>query len=575
LFKLLKYLNAYKKETVLGPLLKLLEAFLELLVPLVIAAVIDNAILEKNGSYAVFMCVILILLGFVGLIFSVTAQYFAAKASAGFVKKVREVLFNHIQRFSFSQLDSVGTSTLIARLTSDINQIQNGLNLTLRLLLRSPFVVFGAMIMAFTVDFKSALVFVGVIPVLSVVVFGIMLISIPLFKKVQKCLDGVLLKTRENLSGARVIRAFSMEKQETEEFDSMSDSLENIQLFVGRISALMNPLTYVIINVAIAVLIKVGAIRVESGIITQGSVVALYNYMSQILVELIKLANLIINITKSIACGNRIEEILSTKPSLTGGSIKEIQENSPAIEFNNVSLKYSEGAEPSLSGISFKVNEGETVGIIGGTGSGKSSVINLFSYFYEATEGSVKVFGTDVRQYNTEFLRELIGMVPQKSVLFKGSIRKNIEWGKKDATDEEIYDALKISQAYDFVKEKENCLDYEVSEGGKNFSGGQRQRLCIARAIVKKPKILVLDDSSSALDFATDAALRCAIENIKEKMTVIIVSQRTSSIMKADKILVLDDGCLVGEGTHSELLENCEVYREIYNSQFEEAGTDE
>jgi len=568
LFKLIKHLKEYKKETVLGPLFKLLEAFLELLVPLVIAVVIDDAILKKDSPYAVKMCIILVLLGLAGLIFSVTAQYYAAKASAGFVKRVREVLFAHIQKLSFSQIDTMGTSTLITRLTSDINQVQNGLNLTLRLLLRSPFVVFGAMIMAFTVDFKGALVFAVVIPVLSVIVFGIMLISIPLFKKIQKCLDNVLLKTRENLSGARVIRAFSIEKKETEEFYNLSNTLESIQLFTGRISALMNPATYVIINIAIAVLIYVGAIRVESGIISQGSVVALYNYMSQILVELIKLANLIINITKSVASGNRIQEILSTEPSLTGGEVRKLRDEKTAIEFQNVFLRYSEGAEYSLSDISFSVNQGETIGIIGGTGAGKTSVINLIAYFYKATKGKVKVFGTDVKEYDTSFLREMIGIVPQHSVLFSGTVRENMKWGNKEATDEEIYKALEISQALDFIKEKENCLDYYVNQGGKNFSGGQRQRLCIARAIIKKPKILVLDDSSSALDFATDAALRKAIDGIKEQMTVVIVSQRTSSIMKADKILVLDDGECLGEGTHEELLLSSGVYREIHNSQF-------
>lgn len=568
MFKLIKHLKEYKKETVLGPLFKLLEAFLELLVPLVIAVVIDDAILKKDSPYAVKMCIILVLLGLAGLIFSVTAQYYAAKASAGFVKRVREVLFAHIQKLSFSQIDTMGTSTLITRLTSDINQVQNGLNLTLRLLLRSPFVVFGAMIMAFTVDFKGALVFAVVIPVLSVIVFGIMLISIPLFKKIQKCLDNVLLKTRENLSGARVIRAFSMEKKETEEFYNLSNTLESIQLFTGRISALMNPATYVIINIAIAVLIYVGAIRVESGIISQGSVVALYNYMSQILVELIKLANLIINITKSVASGNRIQEILSTEPSLTGGEVRKLRDEKTAIEFQNVFLRYSEGAEYSLSDISFSVNQGETIGIIGGTGAGKTSVINLIAYFYKATKGKVKVFGTDVKEYDTSFLREMIGIVPQHSVLFSGTVRENMKWGNKEATDEEIYKALEISQALDFIKEKENCLDYYVNQGGKNFSGGQRQRLCIARAIIKNPKILVLDDSSSALDFATDAALRKAIDGIKEQMTVVIVSQRTSSIMKADKILVLDDGECLGEGTHEELLLSSGVYREIHNSQF-------
>ena len=568
MFKLFKYLKNYKKETALGPFFKLFEAFLELLVPLIIAAVIDNAIIEKNKPYAAYMCGLLILLGLLGLLFSVTAQYFAAKASAGFVKKVREVLFSHVQFLSFSQLDKIGTSTIITRLTSDMNQVQNGLNLTLRLLLRSPFVVFGAMIMAFTVDFQSALVFLGVIPVLSVVVFGIMLISIPLFKKVQKCLDAVLLKTRENLSGVRVIRAFSKEKQEIEEFEALSGSLEKIQLFSGRISALMNPLTYVIINLAIVVLIKQGALRVHSGIITQGSVVALYNYMSQILVELIKLANLIINITKAVACGNRIQEILETEPDLTGGQAKSLGESDYSVEFDNVCFGYSEGAEYALSDISFTIKKGETIGIIGGTGAGKSTIINLIAYFYEAQKGSVKVFGTDVKEYNPSFLRDMIGIVPQKSVLFAGSIRENMKWGKADATDEEIYEALKIAQALDFVKEKENVLDYMISQGGSNFSGGQRQRLCIARAIVKKPKILILDDSSSALDMATDASLRKAIESIKGQMTVIIVSQRTSSIMKADNILVLDDGKLSGIGTHDELLSSCEVYREIYNSQF-------
>ena len=570
--KLLVYLKGYEKEAILGPLFKLLEASFELIVPLVMAAIIDNGVANSDKPYIMKMCMILFLLAVVGLTCSITAQYFAAKAAVGFSTKLRHALFEHIQTLSFSEMDTVGTSTLITRMTSDVNQTQNGVNLVLRLFLRSPFIVFGAMIMAFTIDFKAALIFVVTIPLLSVIVFGVMLVSIPLYKKVQAALDKVLGITRENLTGSRVIRAFNKEADETENFNASNDALTMIQLFVGKISALMNPLTYVIINGAIVVLIWTGAVRVNSGYITQGQVVALVNYMSQILVELIKLANLIININKSIACGNRIQSVFEMQSSVLDPkeavSTEKDKEGVPAAEFSHVSLTYAGAGEESLTDIDFVVQKGETVGIIGGTGSGKSSVVNMIPRFYDATGGSVKVNGVDVRDYTLKDLRSRIGMVLQKAVLFKGTIRENLLWGNENATDEELMQALTIAQAKEFVDKKEGGLDFMIEQGGKNLSGGQRQRMTIARAVVKKPEILILDDSASALDFATDAKLRMAIRDMEEKATVFIVSQRAASIMFADKIIVLDDGKIVGMGTHEELLKQCEVYQEIYYSQF-------
>ena len=562
--KLLVYLKDYIKESILGPLFKLLEALFELFVPLVIAAIIDTGIENNDIGYIVKMCLVLVLLGFVGLAFSITAQYFAAKASVGFVSKVRHVLFGHIQSLSYSELDSIGTSTLITRMTSDMNQVQNGMNLALRLLLRSPFVVFGAMIMAFTIDVPSAMIFVYVTIVLLIVVFGIMLGSIPLYKKVQQKLDSVMTVTRENLTGVRVIRAFCKEDEETEDFIRKNNELTASQKFVGRISALMNPVTYVIINLAIILLIHTGAVRVEAGILTQGAVVALYNYMSQILVELIKLANLIINITKSIACGNRIQAVLEIKPDLESGS-SSCRDGS--VEFDHVNLRYKNAGADSLSDITFTAAKGETIGIIGGTGSGKSSLVNLIPRFYDAASGEVRVGGTNVKDMDVEELREKIGVVPQKAVLFHGTIRENMQWGVTNATDDEIMEAITAAQGLDVIKAK-GGLDCEIEQGGKNLSGGQRQRLTIARALVKKPEILILDDSASALDFATDAALRKSLRELDYHPTVFIVSQRTSSIQHADKIIVLDDGAAVGIGTHDELMKNCSVYQEIYNSQF-------
>lgn len=564
---LLKYINGYKKESVLGPLFKLFEATLELTVPLVIAAIIDNGIANANRSYTVKMSLLLVLLGAVGLAFSVVAQYFAAKASVGYVTKLRYALFAHIGTLSYTEIDTLGTSTLITRMTSDTNQVQTGLNLALRLLLRSPFVVFGAMLMAFTIDVKSALTFAAVIPALSVVVFGIMLISMPLYKKVQSKLDKVLSKTRENLTGVRVIRAFCREDSEIEEFKEKNSDLTSTQKYVGKFSALMNPLTYVLINLAILWLINVGAIRVNSGILTQGMVIALYNYMSQILVELIKLANLIISITKAIASAARIQSILDVKSSQENGKENSGVGSDFAVEFSNVTLQYKNSGAPSLTDISFKVKKGDTVGIIGGTGSGKTSLINLIPRFYDATCGAVFIDGADVKTYDVEALREKIGVVPQKAVLFTGSIRENILWGNKSASDHEIMDALEIAQAKSVVLDK-GGLDFKLEQGGKNLSGGQRQRLTIARALVKNPDILILDDSASALDFATDSSLRSAIRNMAGERTVFIVSQRASSIMHADKIIVLDDGEAVGIGTHEGLLNTCPVYQEIYYSQF-------
>lgn len=562
--KLLVYLKDYIKESILGPLFKLLEALFELFVPLVIAAIIDTGIENGDTGYIVKMCLVLVLLGFVGLAFSITAQYFAAKASVGFVSKIRHVLFGHIQSLSYSELDQIGTSTLITRMTSDMNQVQNGMNLALRLLLRSPFVVFGAMIMAFTIDVPSAMIFVYVTIVLLIVVFGIMLGSIPLYKKVQQKLDAVMTVTRKNLTGVRVIRAFCKEDEETDDFINKNNELTASQKFVGKISALMNPVTYVIINLAIIWLIHTGAVRVEAGILTQGAVVALYNYMSQILVELIKLANLIINITKSIACGNRIQAVLDIKPDLESGNSSC---NEGSVEFDHVNLRYKNAGADSLSDITFTAAKGETIGIIGGTGSGKSSLVNLIPRFYDAASGEVKVGGVNVKDMDVEQLREKIGVVPQKAVLFHGTIRENMQWGVTNASDDEIMEAIEAAQGLDVIKAK-GGLDCEIEQGGKNLSGGQRQRLTIARALVKKPEILILDDSASALDFATDAALRKSLRELDYHPTVFIVSQRTSSIQHADRIIVLDDGAAVGIGTHDELMKSCSVYQEIYNSQF-------
>ncbi|MDD6736271.1 MAG: ABC transporter ATP-binding protein [Clostridiales bacterium] len=566
--KLFKYMKEYRKEAFLGPLFKLLEASFEMFVPLVVAAVIDNGIPAGDKGYVLKMCGMLVLLASVGLTCTLFAQYFAAKASVGFVTKIRHALFCHIQSLSHTELDRTGISTLITRITGDVNQVQTGMNLTLRLLLRSPFVVFGAMIMAFTVDVKAALIFEAVIPVLAAVVFFIMLVSIPLYRKVQANLDRVLGITRENMTGSRVIRAFCKEDEEIAEFDRRNGELAASQRFVGRISALMNPLTYGIINVAVIALMWTGALRVNAGTLTQGEVVALYNYMSQILVELIKLANLIINITKSIACGNRIQQVLEIEPSVEGGGVTEGKPGTAAVEFKNVSLRYKGAAENSLENISFTAAHGETVGIIGGTGSGKSSLVNLIPRFYDTYSGEVLVDGVNVRDYDVEALRGKIAVVPQKAVLFRGTVRENLLWGKEDATEDELWAAVEASQSADIVKGKPGGLDSMIEQGGKNLSGGQRQRLTIARALVKNAEILIMDDSASALDFATDARLRAAIKSLKNKPCTFIVSQRASSVMHADKIIVLEDGAAVGIGTHEELLKGCSVYAEIYATQF-------
>jgi len=560
----------YGKESILGPLFKLLEAMFELFVPLVVAAIIDRGIAGNDTGYIIRMALVLLALGIIGLVCSITAQYFAAKAAVGTSCRLRRALFAHIQKLSFSDLDAQGSSTLITRLTNDINQVQSGINLALRLLLRSPFVVFGAMIMAFTIDVKSALIFTAAIPLLSVVVFGIMMVSIPLYKNVQKNLDGVTETTRESLSGVRVLRAFRMENTIREEFTGRNEALTSCQKFVGRISALMNPITYIIVNFAVILLIRTGAMQVDSGILTQGEVVALYNYMSQILIELVKLANLIISITKFIASFKRVSAIIETEPDMsfpeTTGSASS--DSGIAVEFRHVHLTYRNAGDESLTDITFTAKKGECIGIIGGTGSGKSSLVNLIPRFYDATEGEVLVNGINVTDYRPEDLRSRIGYVLQKAVLFRGTIRDNLRFGKNDAADEEIYDALKTAQALDVVKSKENGLDSVVEQGGKNLSGGQRQRLTIARALVGKPDILILDDSASALDFATDAALRKALRELDYHPTVFIISQRTSSIRHADKIIVLDDGAVCGMGTHEELLSSCAVYSEIYNSQY-------
>lgn len=566
--KLLRFLKDYKKESILSPLFKLLEASFELLVPLVMAAIIDTGIGNKDGGFILKMCGILILLALVGLTCSITAQYFAAKAAVGFATKVRHALFDHIQKLSYTEMDTAGTDTMITRMTSDINQAQSGVNMVLRLFLRSPFIVFGAMIMAFTIDVKAALIFVVTIPVLSVVVFGIMIITIPLFRRVQASLDKVLGVTRENLTGSRVIRAFNKEREEIADFDESNEKLTDVQLFVGKISALMNPLTYIIINVALVILIWTGAIQVNIGKISQGEVVALVNYMSQILVELVKLANLIITVTKAIACGNRVQSIFEMETSMVDGNGSKKEDTGYTVEFRNVSMRYKGAGADTLTGIDFKAKPGDTIGIIGGTGSGKSSVVNLIPRFYDVTEGQVMVDGMDVRDYKITDLRDKIGIVPQKAVLFAGTVRSNLAWGKEDATEEEMQQALSVAQAAEVVDKKDGKLDAEVEQGGKNFSGGQKQRLTIARALVKQPEILIMDDSSSALDYATDAKLRQAIHNMPNRPTVFIVSQRAASIMYADKIIVLDDGTVAGAGTHEELLKDCSVYQEIYYSQF-------
>ena len=575
---LLAYLKGYKKESILAPLFKMLEASFELFVPLVMAAIIDVGIANQDKPYIVKMCFVLIALGIIGLVCSITAQYFAAKAATGVGTGIRHGLFEHIQKFTFTEMDQLGTSTLITRMTSDINQIQSGVNLVLRLFLRSPFIVFGAMIMAFTVDVKAALVFVVTIPLLSLIVFGIMLVTMPMYKKVQADLDQVLLATRENLTGARVIRAFNKEEDETKRFENANQILTDAQKYVGRISGMMNPLTYIIVNGAIIALIYVGAVRVDIGDLTQGQVVALINYMSQILVELVKLANLIISVTKAAACLNRVESVLAVKLDMNEGDVRwksnsseadrDLKNKIPVVEFSHVSLTYKGTSDTSLSDINFCAEKGQTIGIIGGTGSGKSSLVNLIPRFYDATDGTVKINGRDIKEYQTENLREHIGVVLQKAVLFKGSIADNLRWGKEDATEQEMYEALDISQAREFVDTKQGGLEFQIEQGGRNLSGGQKQRMTIARALVRKPEILILDDSASALDFATDAALRKSIKEMKNQPTVFIVSQRAASIQYADQIIVLDDGAMAGIGTHEELLKDCPVYQEIYYSQF-------
>ena len=566
--KLLVYLKGYEKETVLAPLFKMLEALFELFVPLVMAAVIDVGIGGHDRGYVIRMCLVLIALGVIGLACSITAQYFAAKAATGFSTVLRRELFAHIQSLSYTEMDNLGTSTLITRMTSDINQVQSGVNLVLRLFLRSPFIVFGAMIMAFTVDVKAAMIFVVAIPMLSVVVFGIMIWTMPLYRRVQGALDKVLGLTRENLTGVRVIRAFCLEEQEQTHFREKNERLTDMQKFVGKISGLMNPLTYIIVNGAVVVLLYTGAIRVDQGIITTGAMVALVNYMNQILVELVKLANLIINITKSVACGNRIQSVLEIPSSMENGSDTHLTKVDE-VAFDHVGLTYAQAGTESLTNIDFSAKAGQTIGIIGGTGSGKSSLVNLIPRFYDATAGAVKINEKNVKDFDLETLRKMVGIVPQKAVLFKGTIEDNLRWGKKDATEEELWEALETAQAADFVRERADGLQAKIEQGGKNLSGGQRQRLTIARALVGHPGILILDDSASALDFATDAALRKALREMKGSPIVFIVSQRTSSIRHADQIIVLDDGMVAGIGTHQELLNNCPVYQEIHYSQFD------
>ena len=568
--QILKYLKEYKKECICAPLFKLLEASFELIVPLVMAAIIDNGITASDKPYIWKMGGVLVLLAAVGLISSVTAQYFAAKAAVGFSTKLRHILFEKIESLSFSKMDTVGTSTLITRMTSDINQVQSGVNLVLRLFLRSPFIVFGAMAMAFTVNVRAAMVFVVTIPLLSIVVFSVMAASLPLYKKVQSSLDTVLSHTRENLEGTRVIRAFNKQNDEIDSFNRDNEFLTNMQQVVGRISALTNPLTFIIINIATIAVIVSGGKQVYAGILTQGEVVALVNYMSQILVELIKLANLIVQVTKAVACGNRIADVLSIPSKLPEKNPKLIgaKDGAPEVEFDHVCMTYEGAADETLTDISFTVQKGQTIGIIGGTGSGKSSLVNLIPRFYDATKGTIRIQGNDINDYDAVQLRDKIGVVMQKAVLFAGTIADNLRWGKNDATEEEMWKALDIAQATEVVKGKEGGLDYMIEQGGKNLSGGQKQRLTIARAVVKDSDILILDDSASALDFATDASLRAALKGMHGDKTIFIVSQRTSSIQFADNIIVLDDGQMVGFGPHEELLETCETYKEIYDSQF-------
>lgn len=564
-------MKGYVKECVISPLFKLLEACFELFVPLVVARIIDIGIANGDKGYVTRQCLILVGLAVIGLSCTLIAQYYAAKAAVGFSTKVKHSLFSHIQSLSYTEIDTLGTPTLITRMTSDMNQVQSGVNLTLRLFMRSPFIVFGAMIMAFTIDTSSALVFAVAIPVLALVVFGIMWATIPLYKKVQAKLDKVLGITRENLTGARVIRAFANEENEEEKFKTATKELNLAQKFVGKISAIMNPATYAIVNIAIAVLVWNGAIRVNSGSLTQGQVIALYNYMSQILVELIKLANLIVTVTKAVACGNRVQGVFEIKSSIKQGEISS-NNREGTVEFKGVSLRYANASENSLDNVDFSVKSGETIGIIGGTGSGKTSLVNLIPRFYDVCEGEVLLDGINVKDYSSEALLEKIGIVPQRAVLFAGSIRDNMKWGNEDATDEEIIEAITLAQAKDVLDGKDGGLDFTIEQGGRNLSGGQRQRFTIARALVKKPEILIFDDSSSALDYATDARLRASLKSLDYNPTVFIVSQRTASIAGADKIIVLDDGKVVGIGTHSELLEDCVVYSEIYSSQFKKEG---
>ena len=572
--KLFVYLKEYKKESILAPLFKLLESLMDLLVPLVVAAVINRGIAGNDTGLIVRYFLLLIALAVMGMGFSFTAQWMAAKASVGVATRIRQALFDHIQKLSFRELDTLGTDTLITRMTSDVNQVQNGLNLALRLLLRSPFIVFGAMVMAFTIDTRCALIFAAAILILSVVVFGIMLLSIPLFSRVQEALDRLLGMTRENLTGVRVIRAFCKEKQEIEEFDRRNDMLTRINEHVGRLSALMNPATYLIINAATIVLIRQGALRVNMGGLRQGDVVALYNYMAQIVVELVKLASLIITIDRSIACGKRIQGMLDVEPTMaypgTDPAGAQTSAAAPAIRFDRVTFSYTATGDPALTDISFAAGKGETIGVIGGTGAGKSTLIRLIARFYDADSGTVEVFGSNVKEYPEGALIGKIGFVPQKAVLFEGTIRENMLWGNENASDEEIWDALRTAQTLDMIKDREQQLDARVEQGGRNFSGGQRQRLTIARALVKKPEILILDDAASALDYATDLSLRRAIAALPGDMTVVIVSQRTSSVRQADSILVLDDGAAVGFGSHDRLMKECPVYQEIYYSQFPE-----
>ena len=576
MFKITNYLKEYKKESILAPCFKMLEASFELFVPLVMAAIVDTGIKNADNAYILRMGAILILLGVVGLTCSITAQYFAAKASVEFGKGVRRDLFAHINALSYTELDTAGTSTLITRMTNDINQMQSGVNMFLRLFLRSPFIVFGAMVMAFTVDLKAALVFVVAIPLLSVVVFGIMLYTIPLYQKVQKALDRVLLMTRENLVGSRVIRAFCRQKDEEEDYLEGSDHLMQMQLFVGKISAMMNPVTYIIVNIAIIAIIWIGGLQVNAGNLSQGEVIALVNYMSQILVELVKLANLIILLTKAAACSKRVGEVFAMEPSIvehpTGVDLVPAEDK---VVFDHVTFTYEGAKEPALRDISFTAKKGQTIGVIGGTGCGKSTLVNLIPRFYEATEGSVFVDKVNVKSYSFHQLRDRIGIVPQKAVLFNGTIADNLRWGKEDATEEEMNRAIAIAQAADVIASKKDGLEERILQGGKNLSGGQRQRLTIARALVKEPEILILDDSASALDFATDVRLRKAIRGETKGMTVFIVSQRASTIKQADQIIVLEDGAMAGIGNHEELMKNCSVYQEIVHSQDDNAKKEE